>query len=73
MSSSEKRELERMESTIEKAEAAIAAIEAELADPVIQSDGVRLEEACKRLAAAQDHLDSSYIRWGELEAKASQA
>jgi len=71
ITTTERRELERMEATIAKAEATITAIDAELASPAIQSDGKALEDACERLAKAQEHLDDCYTRWGELEAKNS--
>ena len=72
-SGKERRELENMEATIAKAEAAVAAIEAEIADPAVASDGVRLTAACEKLAKAQAVVEKTYARWQELEAKAAQA
>src|SRR5688500_4734895 len=62
-----------MEATIAKVEAAVAAIDAEIADRAVACDGVRLTAACERLDKAQATVEKTYARWQELEAKAAQA
>ncbi|MCB1135234.1 MAG: ABC-F family ATP-binding cassette domain-containing protein [Chlamydiia bacterium] len=63
----EKRELEQMESAIEKAEAELEAAQAKASDPSIVSDAERLTDACRVMQQAQERIDSLYRRWEELE------
>jgi len=73
MTRDERRELERSAERIAKAEAAVVAAEAELADPAVAGDTQRLTKACATLAEAQASVDSLYCRWAELEGKAAAA
>ncbi len=65
----EDRELGMMEQTIAKAEELLAEKLAELHDPAIASDSVKLHTASVELEAAQKSGDALYARWAELEEK----
>ncbi len=64
----EQSELNRMEQTIEKAEAEAAAIREQLEDPAIMSDAERLGKLYAQLTEAEGNVRRIYQRWGELEA-----
>jgi len=69
LSTSERRELGQMESKIEAAEEAVAALERQLEDPAVASNAVLLQEVWNALPAARDQVSVLYARWEELEAK----
>jgi ABC transport system ATP-binding/permease protein len=60
-------ELNRMEATIEQAEARAGEIRSELHDPAIASDAGRLAELQNELEAAEAEVQRLYGRWDELE------
>ncbi len=64
----EQSELNRMEQTIEKAEAEAAAIREQLEDPAIMSDAEQLGKLYGLLTEAEGKVQRLYQRWGELEA-----
>jgi ATP-binding cassette subfamily F protein uup len=64
----EQSELNRVEQTIEKAEAEAAAIREQLEDPAIMSDAERLGKLYVQLTEAEGKVRRIYQRWGELEA-----
>jgi ATP-binding cassette subfamily F protein uup len=64
----EQTELNRMEQTIEKAEAEAAAIREQLEDPAIMSDAEQLGKLYVLLTEAEGKVQRLYERWGELEA-----
>ncbi len=64
----EQLELRAMEESIQEAEARVAQLQAETADPKIAADHVRLTEACRQLDQAQQRVQALYDRWSELEA-----
>jgi ATP-binding cassette subfamily F protein uup len=63
------REYAGIEQRIAEAEQALQAKRAQLEDPAIATDGPRLLTAHSEMEAAQQHLDSLYARWAELEEK----
>lgn len=67
LSYNETRELASMEETIQKTEANIAGVEAELAVPEVQSQAHKLTELYQKLHEAQEALEKLYARWAELE------
>lgn len=69
LSYKETKELEGMESEIERAEALLAALEADLQDPALYAE--RAEEVPTLVAKADEarrHVEGLYARWEELEA-----
>jgi ABC transport system ATP-binding/permease protein len=60
-------ELNRMESTIEQAEARAEELRSNLHDPAIASDAGRLSELQGELEAAEAEVQRLYERWEELE------
>ena len=68
---SERRELERMGEKIATAEAKLAEIHVKMAEPATATDAKALAKLHAETVAAQAGIDGLYIRWGELEAKAS--
>jgi ATP-binding cassette subfamily F protein uup len=68
----EQTELNRMETSIEKAEAAAAAVRLQLEDPQIATDAARLGELYAQLEEAQAKTARLYERWQELEALRAQ-
>lgn len=62
----DQRELEMMESSLEKAESLVSKLTASTEDPKIQSDAKKLESLHKELAQAQFEVDRLYSRWQEL-------
>ena len=71
LSSSEQRELSRMEERIEAAEREVEALQGKLADPAVAKDHLKLQECWSQLQAAQKRVADYYTRWEELEAKKS--
>jgi ATP-binding cassette subfamily F protein uup len=69
LSTSEQRELNKMEERIESAEAKVCELEQLLADPGVASDHVRLQECWRELEAAKERVAGLYARWEELETK----
>jgi ABC transport system ATP-binding/permease protein len=69
LSTKEKRELERMEATIAKAEQAVAEQRKEIERPAVSSDPEALHAACERLHAAELAVEKAYARWQELESR----
>ena len=70
LSTSERRELERMEATIAQAETLVTEAEQLLTDPKVASDNARLQAAWADLQARRDAVTSLYARWEALEALA---
>jgi ABC transport system ATP-binding/permease protein len=60
-------ELNKMESTIEQAEAKVEEINGQLLVPSIASDADRLAELYRELEEAKSEVERLYARWGELE------
>ncbi len=69
LSWSEQRELEQIESKLLEFEADLEKSHAEMNDPAVLSDHVKLHAACDRAKIAQERVDQTYHRWQELEAK----
>ena len=65
----EAREYDTIESRIHEAETVLAAAQAEMNDPAVASDPVRLQDAYARMQSAQASVDQLYERWADLEAK----
>ena len=65
----ERKEFNKMEGRIEKAELAIQEIEGQLNDPVNMSNAERLQALLGQLAEAKTKVDELYQRWEELEAR----
>jgi ATP-binding cassette subfamily F protein 3 len=58
-------ETERLEKEIESREAALKAVEAELADPAVYADGARTKELLARYQGLRGEVDSLWRRLGE--------
>ncbi len=71
LAKSERRELERMEEKIQAAEAALAALDARMADPVVATDAAALVALHAETETARATIDRLYARWQELEAKSA--
>ena len=71
LSYEEKKELDRIDKKVEKAEAEVAAIQQRLHDPAIMCDAVKLKELYAELQAAEARVAVIYARWQELESRAS--
>ncbi len=69
LSYKETRELETMEARIAEAERELQAKHDLLLDPQVMKDAARLRELSLELEAAQEAIDTMYVRWGELEKK----
>ena len=70
LSYKEERELEGLPEAIEIAEAAVAALDAELADPAIYADrGAEVPALIAKQAEARDAIDELMARWELLETK----
>jgi ATP-binding cassette subfamily F protein uup len=65
----EQTELNRMEKSIEKAEAEAAQLQLALEDPAIASDAARLGAVYAQLEEARTKVARLYDRWAELEAR----
>ncbi len=73
LSYKEQREYDRIETDIEEAERAAAALEARLADSAVIADHQAMASVCADLDAAQARVAALYARWDELERKRSAA
>jgi ATP-binding cassette subfamily F protein 3 len=62
-SKNEQRRIAELEQEVERAEAALAAIEDELADPAMWSSPSRTERATARHTAARNAVAEAYARW----------
>ena len=71
LSYEEKKELDRIDKKVEKAEAEVAALRQQLHDPAIMSDAPRLKEIYAQLQAAETRVGTIYARWQELESRAA--
>ncbi len=69
LSYEEQKELQRLPDKIQKAEAVVAALEAQLADPQIMKDQTRLVVLCKEIEAENSKVNDLYRRWQTLEEK----
>ena len=65
----EQREYDSLESIILQAESLVGQCKAEVEDPVVASDHVKLQEAFEALQSAECRVEQLYERWSELEAK----
>ncbi len=70
LSYEERKEYNKMEGRIEKAESQVVDIESQLQDPAIMSDASRLQELMSELELAKAKVDELYQRWDELAARA---
>jgi ATP-binding cassette subfamily F protein uup len=66
---SESREFSSIEERIAEAERELQARHAELDDPAVTSDHIRLQDTLAKMAEAQKTVDELYARWAELESK----
>jgi ATP-binding cassette subfamily F protein uup len=69
LSTSEQRELNRMESKIEAADAELEAHRQRLSEPEVATDHLKLQACWKEIQAAEQRVADLYARWEELEAK----
>jgi ATP-binding cassette subfamily F protein uup len=69
LSWNEQKEFDNMEATIHDAEAALARLQSEMADPVVLADRRKLNDICQKVGVAQEKIDTLYARWAELESK----
>ncbi len=69
LSTAEQRELNNMEETIMTAEQEVEARQADMSDPAIVADHIKLKAAWEALQAAQESVHRLYARWEELEAR----
>ncbi|RYZ65461.1 MAG: ATP-binding cassette domain-containing protein, partial [Proteobacteria bacterium] len=67
LSFKERHELDTMEANIATAEAKLASLQAEAADPNNAANAKRLTELYAEIATAQTHVEKLYARWSELE------
>jgi ATP-binding cassette subfamily F protein uup len=65
----EERELARIEDMISSAEAALAAVHAQLSDPAVVSDYRKLQEVADQIAAQEAAIAALYERWENLESR----
>jgi ATP-binding cassette subfamily F protein uup len=71
LSYKDQRDRDTIEERIMKAEAKVAALEAECERPEVATDGARLVELHEQIAVARTETDALYARWAELEAMAN--
>jgi ATP-binding cassette subfamily F protein uup len=69
LSSSERRELQQMEAKIEKAEARVGELEAQMVEPAVATDAAKLQETWTALEQAKAEVERLYARWEDLEAR----
>ncbi len=69
LSTAEARELERLPDKIEKKEASLQLIQADMNKPEISSNYAKLQELMKQQEITQKELDQLFKSWEELEAK----
>ncbi len=67
----ERKELNRMEDTIEKANMQVDDIKAQIQEPAIQSNAERLLALSSQLQAAEAKVEKLYQRWEELDGRDS--
>ncbi len=67
LSFKEQRELDSMESTIQKAEHRLAVLHEEFQKPELATHAVRLTEITQEMSALQSEIDKLYSRWSALE------
>ena len=63
----DQREYGKIEGQIEKAEAALSALEERAADPNEHQDPKKSAQLTSELAAAKDKVEKLYVRWEELD------
>lgn len=68
LSNDERKELNRIENKIQKAEEKVAQLQEKLQDPEIMSNSERLAEIYKQVEDAEHVVEQLYERWEELEA-----
>jgi len=68
LSYKDQRELDQMETTIQKAEAEVERITLIVQDPALVREREKLQKACDDLKKAQDEVTRLYKRWADLEA-----
>ncbi len=67
----QKRELESLPAHIESLELELARLQTQLADPALyKTGGSAIADARESLARVQSELETTYERWGELDAMA---
>ena len=71
LSYKDQRELDGIESAIEQAEQAKAALELNLHDPAVYSNSTRSAELHRELAAASAQIEKLYARWQQLQSMAA--
>lgn len=69
LSTAEARELDRLPEKIEKKEAALKTLQADMNNPAHSSNYAKLEELMKQQELMQKELDTLFKSWEELEAK----
>ncbi|MCC7532043.1 MAG: ABC-F family ATP-binding cassette domain-containing protein [Candidatus Melainabacteria bacterium] len=69
LSTAESRELERLPDKIEKKEAALKTIQANMNKPEFSANYAKLQELMKQQEQTQKELDQLFMNWEELEAK----
>jgi ATP-binding cassette subfamily F protein uup len=72
LSYEERKEWQRIEGRIEKAEAEVEKIQAQLHDPALVNDHQKLRELTPKLETAEAKVAELYARWEVLEAKAAE-
>ena len=65
----EQQEWDQMEAAIMKAEADLNVVQVGLEDPKVSADPQKLMAHCHALADAQEHVETLFKRWAELEEK----
>jgi ABC transport system ATP-binding/permease protein len=66
LSYKDQRDLDMMESNIQKAEERLQGLQKEASDPKVATQAGRLSEITKKMAQAQNEIDRLYARWSEL-------
>jgi len=65
----EQREFESIEAAILQAETEVVSLQANVSEPSVLADHVKMRDACDRLGRAQHEVERLYARWSELESK----
>ncbi len=65
-----RKELDGIGKKIEKAEAEVARLHAEMSEPAVASDAAKLKELYVAVGAAEERVSTLYARWQELESLA---
>lgn len=73
LSTNEKNELETIHTKIENAETEVTRIEAQLSDPNIASNHVRLQQIMNEVEDAKRKVEALYTRWEDLEQRANES